>query len=79
MSAIKHTVTPHGDQPTEDDPSGILVWSREAYQLSSSQITHSDYRLRYTMQISALYAWVRQWGLQRYVFSGGGSGCRFWV
>ncbi|KAK7177889.1 hypothetical protein PSPO01_16061 [Paraphaeosphaeria sporulosa] len=63
----------------EGDRSGVLVWSQEVYQLSNSQITHFDYRLRYTMQVSALYAWIRSWGLQRYVFSGGGSGCRFWV
>jgi hypothetical protein len=63
----------------EDDRSGILVWSQEVYQLSNSEIVHFDYRLCYTMQVSALYAWIRLWGLQRYVFSGGGSGCRFWM
>ena len=63
----------------EDDPTGVLVWSKEPYQLSNSSIIHFDYQLRYTMQVSALYNYIRQWGLQRYVFSGGGSGCRYWV
>lgn len=63
----------------ESDPTGVLVWSEEPYQLSNSQTTHYDYQLRYTMQVSALYAWIRSWGLQRNVFSGGGSSCRFWV
>jgi hypothetical protein len=64
---------------TYDDPSGDLVWSQEEYQVSNSGITHFDYRLLCTVQVRMLYAWIRHWGLQRYVFSGGGSGCRYWA
>ena len=63
----------------QDDPTGVLVWSKEPYQLSNSSIIHFDYQLRYTVRVSALYNHIRQWGLQRYVFSGGGSGCRYWM
>jgi hypothetical protein len=59
--------------------SGELVWSWDAYQISNSAIIHFDIALRFAVEVGTLYNQVRSWGLQRYTFSGGGSGCRYWM
>ncbi|PVH92351.1 hypothetical protein DM02DRAFT_619998 [Periconia macrospinosa] len=63
----------------EGSISGDLVWSREEYQTSNSQITSFDITLASAVEVGTLYSHIRSWGLQRYTFSGGGSGCRYWV
>ena len=64
----------------EDDIRGRLVWSRHAYQDSNSAITHRDYELELSLEIREFYHAVRdEWGLHRYMFSGGGSGCHYWA
>lgn len=63
----------------EGSISGDLIWSWETYQTSNSEITHFDIPLGSAIGMSTLYSYIRFWGLHRYVFSGGGSGCRYWV
>ena len=64
----------------DDDIKGYLVWTKHDYMMSSSALTHKDYELGQWMQVRTLYSWIRyNWFLHRYDFSGGGSGCRFWV
>ena len=64
----------------DDDIRGYLVWTKHDYCMSNSALTHKDYELGQWMQVRTLYTWIRHdWHLHRYDFSGGGSGCRFWV
>lgn len=74
----------------EDDNKGVLIWSRQPYQRSNSEITHHDIPLLQPVYIGYLYRAFRwpslspngqllhRGGLHRYLFSGGRSGCRFW-
>lgn len=58
---------------------GDLVWSWESYVVSRSEITHFEIGLGSPLTLRTLYSYIIQWGLHRYTFSGGGSGCRYWV
>jgi hypothetical protein len=71
----------HVDMRTDDgDTRGQLQWNMCSFLLSSSAIRNWDYHLIQPMKVSDLYNWTRyQWGYHRYNFSGGGSGCHYWV
>jgi len=63
-----------------NDIKGVLVWSEHDYELSTSTIRYQDYRLAKEITIAQFYYFIREmWGMHRYQFSGGGSGCHFWV
>ena len=62
-----------------DDPKAILIWSQTDYQLSRSAITHWDYAVAAGVLVAHVYRATRAQGHHRYIFSGGGSGCRFWA
>lgn len=60
--------------------SGYLEWSRHDYQRSQSAIVAEDYQLKIgDTTVSMFYNARRNSGLHQYEFSGGGSGCRYWV
>lgn len=64
----------------EDDLRGQLVWSRHNYQDSNSRIVSRDYEFGQPVEVRQLYHMIRyEWGLHMYMFSGGGSGCHYWV
>jgi hypothetical protein len=63
-----------------NDVRGVLEWTRHNYTMSNSRLEHRDYQLAGWMEVRMLYNAIRDdWYLYRYEFSGGGSGCRFWV
>lgn len=67
-------------QTAPNDVRGFLVWERHNYTMSNSRLAHKDYELGGWMEVRTLYNLIRDtWHLYRYEFSGGGSGCRFWV
>jgi len=63
----------------EDDSLGVLIWSIRAWQHSNSAIVSKDISLEGRYTVATVYRVLRAPGLHRYQFSGGGSGCRYWV
>ena len=62
-----------------NDDRGILYWTQLSYQQSNSAIIFFDYDAAAGLMVGHVYSMVREAGLHRYRFSGGGSGCRFWM
>ena len=63
----------------ENDTRGVLIWSQLGYELSNSSIVHFDYSVIPGLKVGHVYQALRTLGYHRYQFSGGGSGCRFWM
>lgn len=64
----------------DDDTRGQLQWNTCSFWLSVSAIRHDDYALTAPIRVCDLYYYTRYvWGLHRYLFSNGGSGCHYWV
>lgn len=63
----------------DNDTRGVLIWSQLGYPLSNSSIVHFDYPVVAGLLVADIYQAIREAGLHRYQFSGGGSGCRFWM
>lgn len=62
------------------DIRGVLVWSRREHQVSNSALTFKDYPVHSRVRVRDVYKAIRdEWFLHRYLFSGGGSGCRYWA
>lgn len=62
------------------DTKGVLVWSKPKHAKSKSQLAQAEYELETPLEVGELYEAVRhEWHLHRYEFSGGGSGCRYWM
>lgn len=63
----------------EGDTLGVFIWALRAWQESNSAITSLDIALQKSCTVGNLYQILREAGMHRYQFSGGGSGCRHWV
>lgn len=57
---------------------GTLVVNEFSYQLTSSALRHWDYNVVPGVTVQMVRDVVRFQGRDRYQFSGGGSGCRYW-
>lgn len=60
------------------DPAGTLAWTQFQYQLTNSALQHFDYPLAAETRVRDIYGLLYHLGRDRYEFSGGGSGCRYW-
>lgn len=58
---------------------GRLEWSDLAYPLTNSAIKHWDFQVAMDTEVQHVARTIYQYNRHRYQFSGGGSGCRFWV
>jgi hypothetical protein len=60
------------------NPRGRIEWTTYEYQLTSSALRHWDYPLVGRITFENVHDLVLYCGRDRYQFSGGGSGCRYW-
>jgi hypothetical protein len=60
------------------DPIGRLEWTSYSYQLTTSALRYWDYPLGTGLTVKNIYDLVYHYRRDRYQFSGGGSGCRYW-
>jgi hypothetical protein len=60
------------------DPTGRLEWTTYNYQLTNSALFYWDYNLTGGLTVKNVYDLVYHNRRDRYQFSGGGSGCRYW-
>jgi ferric iron reductase protein FhuF len=58
---------------------GRLEWSNLTYLLTNSAIRHWDYPVIMAIEVRHVADTIYRNFRHRYQFSGGGSGCRFWV
>lgn len=58
---------------------GRLEWSSLPYSLTNSAIAEWSYPVTMAIEVRHVAATIYQFRRHRYQFSGGGSGCRFWV
>ena len=63
----------------DDDRKGILVWEKLPYQASNNTARYLDVRFTKDIKVKRIYSHIRERSLHRYQFSGGGSGCHYWV
>lgn len=61
-----------------DDGIGRLEFTPYNYQLTTSALRHWDYAMVAGVPVSYIYTMTYNFGRDRYQFSGGGSGCRYW-
>jgi hypothetical protein len=59
------------------NPAGRLEWTTYEYQLTTSALRHWDYPLASGLTIKNVRDLVL-YRRDKYRFSGGGSGCRYW-
>jgi hypothetical protein len=64
--------------PEYGDPQGRLDLSTYNYQLTTSALKHWDYTMAEGLKFKDVRDLVLSYGRERYRFSGGGSGCRYW-
>lgn len=66
---------------TDDgDRRGQLQWKLANYRHSSSEVKCINYDLYAPVQVKTLYRAIRHdWKLHQYLFSSGGTGCRYWT
>lgn len=60
------------------DPTGRIEWTTYNYQLTTSTLQHWDYLLAAGVTVKTVRDLVLHYRRDRYRFSGGGSGCRYW-
>jgi len=58
---------------------GRLDWSYLQYALSTSAIQHWDFQVTPVIQVLTIATTIYENNRHQYRFSGGGSGCRYWV
>lgn len=58
---------------------GYLSWTKQRYLLTSSAIRHWDFPTTQDVRVCDIVNHIYLSGRQRYIMSGGGSGCRYWV
>lgn len=61
------------------DIDGRLEWSDLAYLLTNSAIQHWDFPVTLAIEVRHVADTIYRNSRHQYQFSGGGSGCRFWV
>ena len=59
------------------DQTGLLEWTRLGYSQSTSAIQFWDFDVM--AELNAVHFASLIYNLQRYMMSGGGSGCQWWV
>lgn len=62
-----------------EETEGRLEWSNLQYLLTNSALHHWDYPAVQPIQVLHVARSIYDRNRHRYCFSGGGSGCRFWV
>lgn len=62
-----------------DDPEGILEWTKHGYIRTTSAITYWDFPVATETTVSSVACLIYNLRRDRYMMSGGGSGCRWWV
>ncbi|KAN0083906.1 hypothetical protein V8E54_002994 [Elaphomyces granulatus] len=60
-------------------PGGYLVWSDLEYDLTNSAIQHWDFPVTQAITVQNVATTIYRNNRHLYHFSGGGSGCRYWV
>lgn len=65
--------------PEDTSRKGMLAWENLPYMLLDSAVRYQDFQFTRKVTVKELYMHIRDLGLHRYQFSGGGSGCHFWV
>lgn len=63
----------------EDDTRGQLEWRLLGHQKSGSAVRIDDYELGESVSVAEFYSTLNDWGMHRYIFADGGSGCRYWM
>ncbi|KAJ5712965.1 uncharacterized protein N7483_010146 [Penicillium malachiteum] len=61
------------------DINGRLEWTDLAYLLTTSAIQHWDFPVTMAIEVRHVADTIYRNRRHQYQFSGGGSGCRFWV
>lgn len=61
------------------DINGRLEWTDLAYLLTTSAIQHWDFPVTMAIEVRHVADIIYRNRRHQYQFSGGGSGCRFWV
>lgn len=72
LSVRMNMVAEHGNE------AGELKYTAHAYTQSNSVIEYWDIDLASGVTVQMIQTLVQRLGRDRYLFSGGGSGCRFW-
>ncbi|KAB8338772.1 hypothetical protein FH972_021717 [Carpinus fangiana] len=67
------------EQEQDDDPTGILRWSEHNYWISHSVIKTWEFNVPNGLCVCHVADLLYENGRHLYQFSGGGSGCRYWV
>ena len=63
----------------EDDIQGILKSRSLSYSLTNSHIRYWDFETATDISVKSIAELIKNNGGDKYEFSGGGSGCRYWV
>jgi hypothetical protein len=58
---------------------GMLVWERLPYVFSRSTVREHTFAINGSLSVRRLFAHLKDLGMYRYRFSGGGSGCHYWT
>ncbi|KKZ65485.1 hypothetical protein EMCG_08675 [[Emmonsia] crescens] len=61
------------------ETAGRLEWSNLGYLLTTSAIKHWDFPVAMAIEVQHVARTIYLYNRHQYQFSGGGSGCRFWV
>ncbi|KAJ5586712.1 uncharacterized protein N7459_002477 [Penicillium hispanicum] len=61
------------------DPSGILEWTKHGYTQTTSAIMYWDFPVAAEITVSSITRLIYSLRRDKYMMSGGGSGCRWWV
>jgi hypothetical protein len=65
-------------QAVPGNTTGTLIYSVHNYTRSNSAVKYWDFGLAPGVTIQMVQTLLNQKGRHQYLFSGGGSGCRFW-
>lgn len=63
----------------QDDVTGTLKLRSLTYGLTTSQIRYWDFETVTDVTVENIVKIIKKNGRDKYEFSGGGSGCRYWV
>lgn len=66
-------------QLQDDDPTGTLIWSELDYWITHSAIKAWEFRVPQGLCVSHVAQLVYDNDRDKFEFSGGGSGCRYWM
>lgn len=62
-----------------EDPTGFLDWTQQGYIQTTSAIVYWDFPVAAGTTVSSVARIIYDLRRDRYMMSGGGSGCRWWV